>query len=528
MAMAAELRNVARVVGVLVGMTSLVGCRTAGPVAREEEPMPKLKGPIFNYDCTEFFYVNAIREGVDGGALVDRYVDLLAEGGVTAMMCNPNARRTNYRSAVWQSFWDGYEPDGPDDQPFLRPIAPDRRAGFRRMTHSMWALDRQGVDYPARIVARCRERGISPWISIRMNDCHDNDNLAHPFHGDLWRQERLFRGEGGGVSRYFARCLDYARSEVRDMYRALIEECIRRYDPDGMELDFLREPYLFAPGAEAEGAGILHEWIRDIRRLTDRAGTERGRPMRLGVRVPSCVDTARSWGLDAVAWARDGLVDLVVPTPRWATLEFDMPLDEWREQLAGTGVTLAGGLEALCQPIPGGARAHASVEHATGAATAVLYAGADAVYLFNHFGYPVNQQPVLRAMSSLETISALPRRHAITYRDIIGCGESYQPPLPAEGTALAFQILTGPSPGETDDVTLIALVKGTPAAPAAAVNGMACTVLRSTPQEGNTLLEYRVPLAAQPGKRRDQITFAAEAPVTILAVEVRIAPSGRD
>jgi len=503
-------------------------------IARKGLSMPAIKGPIFNYDCTQFFtdremlrlQSNPIEEGVDGGALVDGYVDHLAGAGVTVMMININARRTNYRSAVWESFWDGYDPNGPDDQPFLAPLPEASRTKYRQVIHSMWALDQQGVDYPARVIARCRERGISPWVSIRMNDCHYPDDLEHPFHGSMWRRGDLFRGAGGGVSGYYARCLDYAQPEVRDLYRALIEECVQRYDVDGIELDFLREPYLFKPGAEEEGAKILHKWIREIRRLTERAGAERGRPIRLGVRVPSCVETARSWGLDAVTWAREGLVDLVVPAPRWATIQFDMPLDKWREALDGTGVSLAGGLEFSYRPHRNAPFARASVEQSVGAATAVLAAGADAVYLFNIFDYPFSHGPLMRAMASIETLLALPRRHAITYREVIGRGEDYRPPLPAEGTNLNFQIFTGPQPGKKDEVTLLVTGKGSVSVPAATVNNVACKLLRRISEGGNTRLEYRVPVEALPGNRRDAITLAASEPITVLDVQIRIVTPG--
>ncbi len=46
----------------------------------------------------------------------------MAGAGVTVFLCNTNARRTNYRSRVWESYWDGYDPAGPDDQPFLAPM----------------------------------------------------------------------------------------------------------------------------------------------------------------------------------------------------------------------------------------------------------------------------------------------------------------------------------------------------------------------------------------------------------------------
>ena len=163
-----------------------------------------------------------------------------------------------------------------------------------------------------------------------MNDVHNNDVLDHPFHGRFWVQNPSFFRQG--ATGYFANALDYAHPEVRDLYRRLIEESLT-YDVDGIELDFMREPHVFSPGQEAAGLPVLTEWLREIRRLVRDTAAKRGRPVRLGVRVPSRPETARAYGLDPVGWAQEGLVDLVVPTPRWATLEFDMPLAQWRRLL---------------------------------------------------------------------------------------------------------------------------------------------------------------------------------------------------
>ena len=47
-------------------------------------------------------------------------------------------------------------------------------------------------------------------------------------------------------------------------------------------------------------------------------------------------------GLDAVHWARDGLVDLgLTNSPFWETSDFNMPVRLWRRLLDGTGVSLA-------------------------------------------------------------------------------------------------------------------------------------------------------------------------------------------
>lgn len=499
--------------------------------------MPALHGLLFNEDDTDFFFSHAITAGVDGGALLDQYVDLLADAGVTVLMCCTNARRTNYRSGVWEAYWDGYDSDGPNDQPFLKPIPPAEIAWYRTMVHSMWALDQQGVDYPARVIARSRQRGISPWISLRMNDVHFNDNLDHPFHGTFWRKPEYLRGGGAA---YFARGLDYAHPEVRDRYRALIVETLQRYDLDGLELDFMREPYLFREGHEAEGAQLLSQWLRGIKRLVRDASARRGHPIRLGVRVPSHPEVALGWGLDAASWAKEGLVDLIVATPRWATLEYDMPLGEWRKLLAGTDVSLAGGLEIRCQPSPDSPAHSVTPEQAAGAAAAVLSGGADVVYLFNYFGGTAGDPAwgkdsyvrTLRAMSSLEALSKLPRRHAITWRDITGPGEQYRAPLPAEGTSLAFDLPTGPVPPAGSQPTLELRVAAPQAAelkpPTVSVNGNETSLRSAVSVEGVALLTFEVPCAAlrAGGSNHIAIRSADGRPMRVVGLEVRLPGAG--
>lgn len=490
----------------------------------------QITGLLHNEDCTDFFYTQTFPPG-KAGEIADRYVDVLAGAGVTVLLCNTNARKTNYRSGVWEAFWDGYDPDGPDSQPLLAPIPEEDRKRYRSLIHNMLEVHRQGVDYPARIIARCRHHGISPWISLRMNDVHCNDNLAHPFHGALWRKSELFRKGHPG---YFARGLDYAHAPVRDHYRALIVETLNRYDIDGLELDFMREPYLFSKGEEQAGGKLLTQYLREIRALVDRAAARRGHPIRVGVRVPSEPGTALGLGLDAPTWAREGIVDLVVATPRWQTMQFDIPLRKWRT-LLGDRVTLAGGLESRCQPYPGAPVRHMDPECAAGAAVAVLSGGGDVVYLFNYFqnaGWPeAEYQRRLRAFASLAELCKLPRRHVVTHREIVVPGEDYRPPLPATGRALSFHLPLGPAP--PDGWQAEAIIEAAPGDrnaknPAVTVNDAAARFASARSLEnGNRLLTYSIPARALPGKNSDTIRVAAasETPIQLLGVEVRIFPA---
>jgi len=502
---------------------------TAEPVKAENANTPKLVGLLHNEDCTDIFYHGVFPAG-KAGEVVDRYVDVIADAGVTVLMCNTNARRTNYRSDVWEAFWDGYDPDGPDEQPFLAAVTADRRAGYRKLVGNMLGVHRQGVDYPARVIQRCRHHGISPWITLRMNDVHENHNLEHPFHSELWRKPGLFRNGHPG---YYARALDYAHTEVRDHYRALIVETLQRYDADGLELDFMREPYLFSKGEEKPGGRILTQWLKEIRQLVDEAAARRKHPVQLGVRVPSEPETALGLGLDAPTWAKDGLVDLVVATPRWATMHFDIPLAAWR-QLLGDRVTLAGGLEVLCRPYPGGPVRGRDAEYAAAAAASVLSGGGDVVYLFNHFqsgSWPdPGYQPLLNAFSSLDKLRKLPRRHAVTYREVVIPGQTYRPPLPASGQALSFNLPLGPTPAADWKAKAIIEVAAGDIdgdAPAVSINGVVCKIHRNEAlPNGNRLLTYLVPLSALPGQHKDtiKVTAAGQHSVKVFRVEVRLHP----
>lgn len=509
---------------------------TLGLLALESIGMgaPSGKRLYYNQDCTEFFAAAQI-PARKAGETIDRYVDGIAGAGVTVFLCNSNARRTNYRSRVWDAFWDGYDPAGPDDQPFLAPIPRSQVAASRKGLGNMLAVLQEGIDYPARVIQRCRHDGMSPWITLRMNDCHENDIPTHPFHGSFWVKNPQLRRKN--CSGYFATCLDYSNLEVRDFYMSLIVETLDRYDIDGLELDFMREPYVFSADKEREGAPILTGWLREVRKRTADAAAKRGHPVRLGVRVPSRPEVAVAMGLDAITWASEGLIDVLVTTPRWATLEFDLPIPQWRQSLGKSKVTLVGGLEVLYRPAPDSPPSVTSPELAIGAATSVLSQGADAVYLFNYFPGTYPQpiyQETLKSMASLGSVRKLPRRVGVTYRDITAPGEQYTAPLPATGKEAAFRIRLGPVPNRR---WLCDVVIGDAPAPGALkpglsvlVNGTPCKFLNEeSAKDGLRLVSFRVPTLALRGTELHEVKVASreQSPLNIRQVEMFLRPPGK-
>ena len=218
---------------------------------------------IYNLDCSEFFV------GTFGPIVpetIDKFVDTHAALGITDLFINVNAKRTNYRSEVWESDWDGDDPNAGDDQPFFAGLDPKRRFEAA-LFKNVFALHQQGCDYPKRMIDRARRNHVKAWISLRMNDGHYGDKPDHPSHNALWRSHPQWRLAYG---------LDYEQPEVRKYYMKLIREVCTRYDLDGLELDFLRFWLYFRDGRQHEGVKLMTALVKEARVIT------RGAAKRLG------------------------------------------------------------------------------------------------------------------------------------------------------------------------------------------------------------------------------------------------------
>ena len=145
-----------------------------------------------------------------------KMVDYYARAEVPYLFFNVCYMRAAYPSDVWDTYWDVDDPDA-------------NASGWPR---AFWLVRKRNVDPFAVCVQRCRERGISPWLSIRMNDTHYLNDPTKT--STLWqRRPELRRAANSGF--------DFAHEHVRAHYLALIAELMSRYDCDGIELDWMVE-----------------------------------------------------------------------------------------------------------------------------------------------------------------------------------------------------------------------------------------------------------------------------------------------
>ncbi|MBN2307886.1 MAG: family 10 glycosylhydrolase [Candidatus Hydrogenedentes bacterium] len=411
---------------------------------------------VLNTDCTNFF----VAHGMDDMTLegLQSFVDDFAGTEVAYLFINTSGQRTVFRSKVWDSYMDVDENELPEEL----------REANRQINRRLVRLEEQGLDPIGAWVDRCREKGISPWVTMRMNDLHTVHILDHPMNSTFWREHPEYWRVPSSIDddhftadRCAERAFDFAHPAVRDYHMLLIRELLERYDVDGIELDWMRFWAHFAPGREKEGGAILTEYMGEIRELTGDWAKRRGHPVKIAARVPSDPQHARGLGLDGIAWAKRGLIDMLVPTPFWFTTNTDMPIELWRELLgpALDQVVLAPGIEVrLHNRYVAAHCTYNDLETSRGQVASLVDRGADHVYLFNYFFPSPAPEPVWTTASFMEflndgadlkAILGKPRRHVVTFDDAVPPGVPVACILPAalEGTRPAqFRIHTGPAP----------------------------------------------------------------------------------
>lgn len=401
-------------------------------------------------------------------------IDEYADTQVSHLFLNTNYQRACFPSKVWDSYWDVEDPD-------------TQTSDWRRCA---WLIHRHDIDLYAECIEHARHRGMSPWVSMRMNDTHytDDPNAANTF----WQEHPEYRCK-------HLPGFDFSFEAVRTHHLALVEELLDRYDVDGIELDWMR----FANQHFNRGKGETYRrhlttMMHSVRRLAEQASQRRGHPVQVAVRVPALPGVALGFGIDAVVWTQEGLVDLLTLSQQWRPVDTDVPVEVWRKRIGAIDhpYTLAVATDIWVFGAPDGPMMLNELESMRGFTASMLDRGADQIYLFNHFnlndfGHAIprpdggtdhtnEHRAILSQAGRLETVLDKPRRHVLSYHDLPPSG--VQPALPAAleaGKSAKFRIHIGPRPSQGQVVVRVGLAEqasGEVSQPLFAVtlNGKAC------------------------------------------------------
>ena len=226
-----------------------------------------------------------------------------------------------------------------------KPVMPEKAASANvwRSIHNRAALLAMEQDPWEILIQKTHEQGKQFWGSMRFNDSHPPEyglcsrfRKEHPEYllGERCGSTQHDPGPDGSVPP--CRNLDFAIPEVRELRLRLIEELCSRYNVDGFEWDFTRASgHNFAKGMQEQGRRILTEYMREVRKVLDRIGQQRGRPLGFAVRVPGTLEVCWETGLDVRTWIKEGLLEMVTPTVYYDTT-CELPFHTFVKMAEGT------------------------------------------------------------------------------------------------------------------------------------------------------------------------------------------------
>jgi hypothetical protein len=303
---------------------------------------------IYNSDADNMFiYVKPPMRPVD----LYPYVDEIADAGATTLYLCPNyGMPVTYPGKVTQMFGSGLT----EEQQHQVDKVSMEKPSLERGAANLQTLVAAGHSPVGLIIDRARAKGLETFITFRPNEVHwiekPDEFPINLLLSKFWQDHPEWRiGKAGDelsqlhldilgprtspvVAGWLPGGMNFAVPEVRAQRLAQMRECCETFDIDGLDIDFQRFPMYFPVGEEAAHIKTMTAWIAEVRQMMKEVGAQRGRPLLLSVRVMARPEQNIGLGLNPVAWAERGLIDIVVAS-HYLHNNFALPIQEYRELL---------------------------------------------------------------------------------------------------------------------------------------------------------------------------------------------------
>ena len=377
-------------------------------------PVPPDYGIIYNWDGAPHGY-SPVPQSLDD--FLEKTYAPLEDTQVGALFWSTGGQGSRWPSSVLEYIGEHRERPYPG-------------AGAYNGTENILRMYDRGEDPQQALIARGHELGLHVYASVRMNDNHFGGAQV----GDLGALLKAHRVEplrhdhpewvlGDRTSEWFALSWNMAVPEIRQRRFDSVEETCRRYDWDGVELDWQRHAFHFPDGEGYRLRYLLTDLQRAVRRMTDVLGKERGRPVYLAARVAGSLEMCRRIGYDIPAWVEEGLVDIIVPAGN-AVTDADIDVAGFAGLCAGTETAVYPGFDSnLPDPFVGPEEPDDKDRLRTRAIASRYHrAGASGIYVFNWHADRDSKRPLLTAIGSPETLAGTDKIYAATHRYIQQAG----------------------------------------------------------------------------------------------------------
>ena len=289
----------------------------------------------------------------------------------------------------------------------------------------------RGEDPQAAAIQRGHELGMHVYASVRMNDNHFNgmqvEDMPESKHGDLTRMRRehpeWLLGDGA-QSDWFALSWNMAVPEVRKHRYENIRELCRKWQWDGVELDWQRHGYHLHKDYGYKLRYALTDLQRSIREMANRLADERGRPFYVAARVSGTLEMCKRIGYDIQAWVEEGLVDIIIPAASSGTDPL-LAIDEFKTLTAGTDIAVYGCIYGGADgPYVGPEPEIVKRDMLLGGIASRHYAhGADGIYVFNFHADREYRRRLLTTIGSADTLRRVSKIYAATHKSPRNTGD---------------------------------------------------------------------------------------------------------
>ena len=294
------------------------------------------------------------------------------EGAITDVMLGVLEQTTMVPSKhlMWrgekflQKIENGHEVSYPDHEKLYKPYA------------------EFGVDGVQIFIDEMHKLGIRPWISLRVNDVHFGHDETSFLHSDMFYEEVAAGHHIGDHYGYYGRAFNFKHDRYRNALLGFIKELLDKYDMFGIEMDFMREIYCFDYLGDPDGIqDVIMDFMRTVKAYALEAEKRVGHDIKVSIRTCRDPEDAYIFGFDIKRMADEGLIDIVVPTPRWDPTDSGMPIRKWKA-LLGDSVGIIAGMET------NNFKSSINTAENEKAYAASFYAqGADGIYFNNHEAY---------------------------------------------------------------------------------------------------------------------------------------------
>lgn len=399
-----------------------------------------------------------------------------------------------------------------------------------------------GINLTALWMQRCREVGIHPWLSVRMNDHHCQYEQTNFLRSDFFYEAQKNGWLLGKKYRSSFNDYDYGVPEVRAQMLAYIKEQLTAFDVFGLELDYMREPKCVRFYDDPHACDVMTAFMEQVKEVVRACEALHGHRIQIAVRMPRDIETCRLIGFDVAEWARRGLVDAVSPTSHWPGVDTDMPIAAWCKALDPYGVDVWAGME---MNLPHKlyvdtevAKAFTAQYHAQGSKRTYIYnlyhPALEYINELDMWAIPApTEQQLLQTWGTCGDVAKCARgvrRHIVTeespaFNDL---KPTWRPLPRALGEGFAITLQTGEIAAEAQ-VTLYVGVK--PAAHVTVcVNGVPCArdfgntgahILQNKEIDPQTVAAFAVPRSACRGTAQEAF-IAGDADAELFYVELMI------